>query len=181
MTITKPQLQKRAPGMLSATMVKRIALLLLGAMMLHLAAPAAAFAQDDPRAVNIRFIVTGQKVIITYDLEGERNKKYAVSVFLRKESDSTRSYRPRTVSGAVGENVTAGTDQEIVWDLHKDIPAGLEGNDYYFVIAVEEQSSGFPWWVGAAVVGAGLMSLLVFSTGTEEKKESTLPPPPGRP
>ncbi len=137
--------------------------------------------RDVPKAGNVRFVVVERRVIITYDLKGETDEKYQVSLFLKKESDSTRSYRPKLVSGAIGEGITAGTDREIVWDLFKEIPTGLEGDDFYFVVTIEEAPGTFPWWTGAAVVGAGLIGLLMLSSGGDVRKESTLPPPPGRP
>lgn len=144
----------------------------------------AAFAfqtRDVPKAVNVRFVVAERKVIITYDLVGETGEEYQVSVFLKKESDSSRSYRPKLVSGAIGEGISTGRDRQIVWDLFKEIPTGLEGNDFYFIVTIEEEQIKFPWWTGAAVVGAGLIGLLVLSGGSEVKKESSLPSPPGRP
>lgn len=134
-----------------------------------------------PKAVNVRFVVAERKVIINYDLIGEAGEEYQVSMFLKKESDSSRSYRPKLVSGAIGEGIPTGSGREIVWDLFKEIPNGLEGNDFYFVVTIEEEPGKFPWWTGAAVVGAGLIGLLVLSGGSDVKKESTLPSPPGRP
>lgn len=134
-------------------------------------------AQDTPKAANVRFQASDSKVVITYDLRGERDMHYRVSVFLRKESDPSRSFKPKLVTGDVGENVTAGEGRQIVWDLRKEVPTGLEGSDYFFVVTAEKQSSGFPWWTGAAVVGAGLISLLVLSSADEKKStQPSLPP-----
>ena len=163
-------------------LTRQTAELLILTMTAELFLPLHSSAQDTPRAANVRFQASESKVIILYDLRGSRDEHYRVSVFLRKESDPSRSYKPKLVTGDVGENVLPGDGREIVWDLRKEIPAGLEGSDYYFVVSVEEQSSGFPWWTGAAVVGAGLISLLVLSSGSDKKlPQSSLPPPPGRP
>lgn len=137
--------------------------------------------QSGPKAVNVKFVPHDGKVLISYDLLGDPGETYRVGVILKKESDSTRSYKPKLISGAVGEGVLPGRDREILWDLSKEIPAGLEGSDYYFVITAEEEG-GFPWWAGAAIVSAGILGVLMLSSGGGDGGGSpSLPPPPGRP
>jgi hypothetical protein len=158
-----------------------VAGLLLLMMMSRQAASLTLQNGNDPRAVNVRFAVLDRKVVVTYDLLGKPDQKYRVSLFLKKESDPARSYRPKMVEGSIGEGISAGMDREITWELFKEIPTGLDGNDFYFVVTIEEESGKFPWWAGAAVLGAGLIGLLVLSGGSDVQRESTLPPPPGRP
>jgi len=161
---------------------KSISAVLLTAFLTELLMPTAVPAQDGPKATNVRFDISANQVIITYDLRGRADETYGVNLTLHKEKDNSRTYRPRLISGDVGRNVAPGEGRKIVWDLRKEIPNGLEGSGYYFVVAVEKEGSGFPWWTGAAVVGAGLIGLLVFSSGADQKDdEPSLPPPPGRP
>ncbi len=143
--------------------------LLVGALILE-CFPLRAVAQDDLAVRNVRFEITGELIRIYYDLSGSPDKLYRVSVTLRRKSDPTFSAVPMHVSGDLGGIVLPGDKRRVTWDFLKDFPAGLPGDDYYFVIDVEAPASeGLdPWWYvgGGALVLGGLIALLAHGTTT---------------
>jgi len=137
---------------------------------------------------NVHYTVDNGSVIINYDLLGIPNKKYKITVELRKGSDSAFSYVPRILTGDVGIGMFAGRNRQIVWALDQEFPDGLPGKDYYFVVhAVEiNNNSKFLTWlgVGAAAVVATATYIIVSKksyTQSPFSQNVSFPPPPGRP
>src|SRR5437867_2820127 len=111
---------------------KKISYALAAALLVQIVFASGAFARDDVRTSNVRFEISGDKVIIHYDLVASADADYVVAVLLKKESDRGFSYSPRNLAGDVGAGKFAGTDRRAVWDMKKEFPQGLEGTDYYF-------------------------------------------------
>jgi hypothetical protein len=135
---------------------------------------------------NVRFEISGDQVIIDYDLFGSTDEEYAVQVLVKRTSDASFEYRPLNVSGDVGEGVLSGMAKRAIWNLKEEFPQGLEGDDYYLLVSVRTMDSGTPLllWVGAGVVAAGgIATLLLLSNQSagEEPVATGFPSPPGRP
>ncbi len=159
--------------------------LLVGALLLE-CFPMRALAQGDLAVRNVRFEINGELIRIYYDLSGSPDKLYRVAVTLRRQSDPTFSAVPLHVSGDLGGIVLPGDKRRVTWDFLKDFPAGLPGNDYYFVVDVEApQSEGLSsWWYvgGGAVVLGGLIALLAHGSTTQPPlPPDNFPTPPQRP
>jgi hypothetical protein len=146
---------------------------------------AAAFAisAEDVSVKNVRFEVSGNKILITYDLTGPSDKTYMIKVTLKRRQIPAYEYVPIYVAGDVGERKISGTGRQISWDMLRDFPNGLEGDDYYFRVEATmiSQGSSFLYYFGggAAVVGAAAYFLL--GKKTETVVEGNFPQPSGRP
>jgi hypothetical protein len=145
-------------------------------------------AQDVPGKIeNARWEVSGDIVIITYDLIGDTNLTYDVSLTLTRESDKSFKVFPVSVSGAVFKGKHAGIRKEIRWQFKKDVPQGLSGDDYAFVFVIhiikEEGGSNLLYYLagGALVAGGAAVLLLSGSKGGDATTPTGLPSPPGRP
>lgn len=165
---------------------------------------------ESVKVENVRFQLTGNRVVILYDflpaetqsqvstVQGGATKTsssenasagaYKVNVFLRKESDPHFSYAPTQVSGDIGIGNFVGKDRKIVWDIANEFPAGLPGKDYYFEVRAEPivtKNSRSSWllWIGAgtALLAGGAATYLIFSGNQQQKSGGTFPLPPGRP
>jgi len=168
-----------------ALMVRLRPLCLLLASLLLTEPLAAAFAisAEDVFVKNVRFEVSGNKILITYDLTGPSDQTYVIKVTLKRRQIPSYEYVPKTVAGNVGEMTNSGTDRKIFWDMFRDYPNGLEGDDYYFRVEATmiSQGSSFLYYLGggAAVVGAAAYFLL--GKKTETVVEGNFPQPTGRP
>jgi hypothetical protein len=142
------------------------------------------FAQDVPgRIENARWQVSGDIVIITYDLIGNADLVYDVSITLTRESDKNFKFFPVSVTGAVFKGKHAGLRKEIRWQYKKDVPEGLSGDDYAFVFNVqiikEEGGSNLLYYLaGGAVVLGGAAFLILSGSKQAETSTSGLPNPP---
>jgi hypothetical protein len=137
---------------------------------------------------NVRFETSADLVKIYYDLNAPVDQVHDVRITLRRESDITFSYRPLNITGDVGTIVFPGQKRRIVWEILKEFPDGLQGEDFYFVIEAEyvEPEGTSPWlWIGggAAVVGGVvlLLSLGGKEPGPTPDNPNTFPLPPTRP
>lgn len=134
----------------------------------------------------VRFAVSGLQVTIRYDLRGDRNEKYKVSLVLRRRSDPSFRYLPKELSGDIGLGRYAGTDRKIVWNMRNEFPQGLQGNDFYFVVNANEverkRSAGILTWIGAgAVAVAAVVTYLMVMHSGSPTSPASFPIPPGRP
>lgn len=115
---------------------------------------------QEPTVKNVRFTQReDMKVEVTYDLIGKPGRKYTVKLSLTKSG--SRAILPMSraaLSGDIGDGVVAGRLRRIVWNLPKDYPQGLEGEDFVFVVQVFEQGGGgskTPWIIAGLVAAAG--------------------------
>ena len=150
----------------------------------HIAA-ASVRAEDPIKVQNVRFEITGSKVLVHYDLDGPSDGEYLVKLVLKREQSQTFLHFPKSVVGDVGEGSFAGIDRKINWDLLKDFSQGLEGNDFYFVVEAELVSKGvsFLWYLGggAVVVGSAAAYFLSKSSKSDAAPTAGFPLPIGRP
>lgn len=136
---------------------------------------------------NVRVTISGLRVIVTYDLAGSPYKEYNVALVLRNRNNASFRYIPKMLSGDVGTGKYAGKNKEIVWDMTREFPQGLQGNGYYFVVDAEEAGGSansiglFTWIGGAAVVVAAVVAYLIVQHNGGPTSPASYPDPPGRP
>ncbi len=137
--------------------------------------------EDKGRIENARWQMEGDVVVITYDLIGDANISYEVNVTLTRESNKSFRLAPRAVRGAVGKGKFAGMRMEIRWDYKKDVPLGLEGEDYAFEFAInvikEEGGSNLLYYLG----GLGLAGAAAAAVLLGGSKQAASPTPAGLP
>ena len=78
---------------------------------------------QDVRDIDVA--TTDDKIIITYNLFGKKNKDYQVDLLFKKADGS--EIRPKALTGDIGKKVQSGKGKSIVWDLYKDVDE-LEGS-----------------------------------------------------
>lgn len=146
-----------------------------------------ALAQDRPggrgRLENARWELAGDVVVITYDLIGDADLTYEVSITLTRESDKNLKIVPKTVKGAIGRGKYAGVRMEIRWEYRKDVQQPLTGDDYSFEFVIqiikEESSSNLLYYLlGGVGVAAGAAALVLAGGKKVSEVPSTLPNPP---
>lgn len=137
---------------------------------------------------NVRFEATADLIKIYYDLNAPVDVVHDVRITLRRESDITFTYRPLNITGDVGTIVFPGQRRRVVWEILKEFPDGLQGDDFYFVIEAEhvEPEGTTPWlWIGGGAAVVGGVVLLLSLGGKEEPPipptPNVFPQPPTRP
>ena len=68
---------------------------------------------------NLGFEAIGKTIQISYDLSGEKDDLYAVTVYVSQDEGKWEGPL-RFVSGDVGENVKFGSNKQIVWEVLKE-------------------------------------------------------------
>jgi hypothetical protein len=146
--------------------------------------PSLALSAESIAVNNVRFEVSGNKIVITYDLIGSPDETYMIKVTLRRKQVPSYAYVPKSVTGDVDEGKYNGTGRQIHWDILRDHPDGLEGDDYYFRIEATmiPKRSNLLYYLGGGAVVAGTAAYLLFfnKTGVPEQ-QWTFPQPIGRP
>ena len=75
------------------------------------------------------------KVFIYYQLNGDPEKEYDVSVVLKRTSVPSFELAPSDISGNVGKGKYGdGTKKTIIWTLKPEEKNILNGDDFYFVV-----------------------------------------------
>lgn len=119
----------------------------------------------------------GNKIFISYVLNGDASKTYEVNTILRKSNDPSFKLIPEDLSGDIGEGKFANRKCTIIWNMNKDEEARLEGEDFYFEVTASEisQKSSWYWYVlGAAALGGGTAAYLLLN-----KDKTSEPSTPG--
>lgn len=138
------------------------------------------------KVTNVDFEPKQNKIFITYDLDGEKDTEYEIGVVLKREEFSGFIFRPKLLTGDVGEGIKPGKGKEIVWDVTKEYHIDPDATDFYFEVTAQKISGGIAWYyyVGAAVLGSGTAAVLLLGKKSEEESPVTKTPigtPPGRP
>ena len=163
------------------------AVVLIGCLALESLPWRTALAGEPPRAVNIRVERGKSRITIMYDLSGDGDEKYTVTVTMKRKSNPGVNYAPKNVLGDVGEGVLAGKERRIEWEFAGEFPRGIGAGDVYFTLDAETESSGISTWVwiagGAAVAGVAAILLLKKSNGSTQAPAggSGFPDEPARP
>ena len=129
------------------------------------------------------------KIFIYYQLNGDSEKEYDVSVVLKRTSVPSFELTPSDLSGNIGRGKFGdGKKKTIIWTLKPEEKNILNGDDFYFVVNADEIESGggIPWYVyvgGAALAGgtAAVLFLNKKSDNTTTTTETSFPLPPARP
>lgn len=132
---------------------------------------------------NVNYKVFEDFIEINYDLTGDETEEYKIDCYLRKENESSFNHKLLYAKGDIGKGKYIGKNNLIKWEFVREFPLGLAGSDYYFVVTVDEISSGYSWYyyVGAAAIGG---TAALFLLGGEADKKTTEPvyaPYPTRP
>jgi hypothetical protein len=145
----------------------------------------AARAGEDVSVRNVRFELSGQLIVVFYDLQGPEGGDYVVKLLLKRKQDPSFQYAPRSLTGDVGQGRFAGVNRQISWDIQKEFQEGLEGADYYFVVEAEMISSrtSILWYIGggAAIIAGVAAFLLGKGAETATAAADVFPKPIGRP
>lgn len=128
------------------------------------------------------------KIFIYYQLNGDPEKEYDISVVLKRTSVPSFELVPSDVSGNIGKGKYGdGTKKTIIWTLKPEEKAILNGEDFYFVVNAEEVKTGggIPWYVyvGGAALAGGAAALLLTKKSSDNNPVNTtsFPSPPDRP
>lgn len=150
-------------------------------------------ASDSLQVANVRFEATSDQVIVSYDLLPpsdptlleQKKREYTITLVLKREQDESFRFIPRYVTGDAGAGITEGSNKRIIWQISKELPRGLEGDDFYFVVQVDaivERTTPWLWLgAGAAVLGGTIAAILIFRGNEGPPPLSKFPDPPGRP
>lgn len=96
----------------------------------------------------------GDRLVLTYDLVGEA-EAYSVELQLSTNGGRTFSALPEAVAGAVGDEVSPGSQKQLVWSALEDFPQGLAGPDNQVRLVVEESGGNSLYWVVGSALAAG--------------------------
>jgi len=120
------------------------------------------YATEEGAVKNVWHTVLGNKVVVYYDLLGVDGQEYDVKVILKRQRDPRFVYEPKNLSGDVGKGKFGGTGRQISWDILREYPQGLDGDDFYFSVTAEAVSSSnlLYYLLAGAAVGAGGFFLL---------------------
>ncbi len=134
----------------------------------------------------VSYSMRDSDVVVHYNLDGPVDRSYKVAVILKRESEPYFKMLPKNVTGDVGNDAHMGKNKEIVWHLYRDLPDGLDGDDFYFevnatLLGVEEGGASWLYYVGGALVAGG--AAVYFGTDLFKKPAggSQFPTPPLRP
>ncbi len=139
------------------------------------------------KITNVHFIPKGNKIQIFYDLQGKKNQKYNVRLFLKKEDLPKLKIEPKFVTGDIGEGKFAGKNRLIIWYISKQFKnTRLPGSDYYFVVTATPEKSKSHWGIFlSGVTFAGGAAAAVLLNANKKKgggnKGPVIAQPPDRP
>ena len=142
------------------------------------------FAQEFT-VTDVSYSMKDSDVVVHYDLAGPADKPYKVQLVLKRQTQPFFKMIPIDVSGDVGTDVHPGRNKTIIWHMYKDVPYGLDGDDFYFEVSVTglgKKKSGTSWllYVGGAIIGGA--AAVYFGTDLFHKPGgSPIPSPPLRP
>lgn len=128
--------------------------------------------RSESKTKEVKWNIRDDIIIINYDLKTNSDAMFKVDIVMKKESDSSFGVIPVSVGGHIGEGYFAGTNREIRWDYRRDFPQGLEGEDYFFEIHIQEQeiesqSNWLYYVVGAGAVAVGMAAFLMSKSQEE--------------
>ncbi len=121
---------------------------------------------------NVRFEEQGDKVSITYDLDGDASKRYLISIALSFDRGKTFPLTLEHLSGDVGKGIRPGSPKAIVWNLGEQFPFGLKGGDFVFSVTAHLQK-GWLHKVPYYVIGTGIAGGVVYWATRKAKARET--------
>lgn len=156
---------------------RRTVVTVIALPMLSLLINVSAFAGGEGfRLTKVDWWIERDEIVVSYDLDGQANEPYLVTIVLKRQGDPSFKFELATVVGKVGEGTFAGKNNEIRWKYKNDAPQGFIGNDYYFQVTVDQRKA-FPWlYVAGGALAAGVAVAVLAG-----KKSESIPPPSGLP
>lgn len=138
---------------------------------------------QDVRISNTEYRVNEENIIIIYDLKGDLDETYLIECFLMRETQPNFKHKLRYADGDIGTGKFIGNQKSIRWNYKKEFPLGLTGSDFYFLVTVDEISSGFAWYyyAGAAALGGAAAAFLFRGNKDSKTTEPVYAPFPSRP
>ena len=137
------------------------------------------------------FELSGNNIVLTYELQGDPAQDYEMNVNLRRSSIPVFLYEPDKLTGDVGTGKYVGGKRTVTWVLNeKEMNMFSDGEDYYFEVTASKKISGSSSWlyyVGGAAVAGGAAVLLMgkksttTSSGTQTSTDLPGLPGNGRP
>ena len=128
---------------------------------------------QNPQVTDVRFEQNGEQIVIRYNLNGKPGKKHTVAVELSDDNGKTFRIKPVSVEGDVGKDVRTGSGKSIIWNMQKDFPHGLEGEDFVFAVNARLQKGGKTWPYLLGLAAAGGAGAYYFMS-KEDKGEITI-------
>jgi len=83
---------------------------------------------------NVRFESYDDSVVVFYDLQGDANQEYNVSLTLKREEFVTFQVVPKHVIGDIGNGIAPGLKRRIVWNPTHEFIISPDITDYYFEV-----------------------------------------------
>lgn len=171
-----------------ATLARKTGFWMLALIVLTYTTDVTTLAKDDEGPVsNVRVSKQGRiNVFIEYDLAGDPDDLYTVSLRVKLASDTSFTYTPVNVIGDVGANVRPGKNRRISWRTSDEYIPALDREDVQFaVVAISSRppGPGAELYIagGAGVLGLALAIILLSSNKAEQQPVRSFPLPPGRP
>jgi hypothetical protein len=161
--------------------------MMLAVVFLTYAADVPALAGDDELISNVRVSKQGKiNIFIEYDLAGDPDELYSVSLRVKLASDTSFTYTPINVIGDIGANVRPGKNRRISWRTSDEYIPALDKQDVQFVVTAVSPQTGGPSTElyidgGAGVLGLALAIILLSSNKADQEPVRTYPLPPNRP
>lgn len=138
-------------------------------------------ASHGPGVQNARLERDGDWIVVQYDLRGDADE-YDVMLRLSDERGQSFSTEPETVRGDVGEEVAAGSEQEIRWAALEDYPRGLIGENFRLRVATDPAGgNGVLYALGSMLVGGGVTAAVLTLQDEGDGEGGEIPTPPSPP
>ena len=163
--------------------LRPLCLLLVSLLLAEPLAPSLAFSREDISVKNVRFEVSGNKIVIRYDLAGPVDRVYQVKMSVKRRQLPSYELIPKVLAGDIGEGKFGGSNRQITWEILQDSPNGLEGDDYFFHIeaALVPAGSNLVYYLGGAAVAVGAAAYFLLVKKTTTVDEGSFPQPAGHP
>jgi len=116
--------------------MKKIRLIKNFVLILFLINQTQSYSQKRINAFNITWQVVNDNVEILYDLPADLTQEVYVQPILIRDSDKNFKITPKSLTGDFGKGQYQGAGKKIVWSYLQDVPQGLSGDDYSFLINV---------------------------------------------
>jgi hypothetical protein len=126
---------------------------------------------------NIGFEIKDSIIEIHYDLVGQLEKTYNVSVELKREQAPDFSYKPKLLSGDVGKGKFAGNNRKIIWNFTNEFKPEAGISDYFFEVSAKKPGKAWIYIVAGGVVAGGATAAILLLTGKKDEPEKTFPVP----
>lgn len=127
------------------------------------------------------------EIVITYDLLGELDKKYDITINLLMAGNQDFSVEVKTAYGDLGSAIKPGINKKVTWQIFNDYKNIVEGATYLFAMDTEESSGGSTWYyyvLGGAA--AAVVAILAGGGGGDDgggtvtPTSGSFPLPPAR-